>query len=72
MTVVDIRNIFSERNIELFHVDSSYIYYAEEKNTNGKNELFILEYDRSTRHERLITNYTLEDPTFVEHIFAMM
>ena len=69
MTVVDIRNIFSERNIELFHVDSSYIYYAEEKNTNGKNELFILEYDRSTRHERLITNYTLEDPTFVEHIF---
>ncbi len=70
MTVVDIRNIFSERNIELFHVDSSYIYYAEEKNTNGKNELFILEYDRSTRHERLITNYTLEDPTFVEHIFA--
>ncbi len=70
MTVVDIRNIFSERNIELFYVDSSYIYYAEEKNDSGKNELFILEYDRSTRHERLITNYTLEDPTFVEHIYA--
>ena len=70
MTVVDIRNIFSERNIELFKVDSSYIYYAEEKNENGKNELFILEFDRNTRHERLITNYTLEDPTFVEHIFA--
>lgn len=70
MTVVDIRNIFSDRNIELFNVDSSYIYYAEEKIENGKNELFILEYDRNTRHERLITNYTLEDPTFVEHIFA--
>ena len=70
MKVVDIRNIFSERNIELFDVNSSYIYYAEEKNEEGSNNLFILEYDRSTRRERLITNYTLEDPTFVEHLFA--
>ena len=70
MTVVDIRSIFSQRNIELFDISSSYIYYAEEKNEDGHNDLFILEYNRSTRRERLITNYTLEDPTFVEHLFA--
>lgn len=70
MTVIDIRSIFSQRNIELFAVDSSFVYYAEEKNDSGHDELFILEYNRSTRKERLITNYTLEDPTFVEHLFA--
>lgn len=70
MTVVDIRNIFSNRNIELFDINSSYIYYAEEKNEEGHNNLFILEYNRATRRERLVTNYSLEDPTFVEHIFA--
>ncbi len=70
MKVVDIRSIFSSRNIELFDVSSSYIYYAEEKNEEGHNDLFILEYNRSTRKERLVTNYTLEDPTFVEHLFA--
>ncbi len=70
MTVVDIRSIFNERNIEIFHTDKSYIYYSEEKTSSGKSELFLLEYDRNTRRERLITNYTLEDPTFVEHIFA--
>ena len=70
MTVVDIRSIFSQRNIELFDVSSSYIYYAEEKNEDGHNDLFILEYNRSTRRERLVTNYTLEDPTFVEHLYS--
>lgn len=70
MTVVDIRNIFSQRNIELFDVGSSYIYYSEEKNEEGHNNLFILEYNRSTRRERLVTNYSLEDPTFVQHLFA--
>ncbi len=70
MTVIDIRSVFSQRNIQLFEVDPSFIYYAEEKNDGGHDELFILEYNRSNRKERLITNYTLEDPTFVEHLFA--
>ncbi len=70
MTVVDIRSIFSHRNIEIFSIGSSYIYYAEEKNEGTRSELFLLEYNRSTRRERLITNYTLEDPTFVEHLYA--
>ncbi len=70
MTVVDIRNIFSNRRISLVNVGASHIYYAEEKNDEGSS-LFLLEYNRSTRKERLVTNYTLDDPTFVEHIFAL-
>lgn len=70
MTVVDIRNLFIGRNIQLFDVNSSYIYYAEEKNEGECTDLFIFEYNRATRRERLITNYSLEDPTFVEHLFA--
>ena len=70
MTVIDIRNIFTDRNIELVDVTPTHVYYAEEKNNGGHNDLFLLEYNRSTRRERLITNYTLDDPTFVEHIFS--
>lgn len=70
MTVIDIRNIFTDRNIELIDVTKTHIYYAEEKITDNHSDLFLLEYDRSTRKERLITNYSLEDPTFVEHIFS--
>lgn len=70
MTVVDLRNIFSQRNIQLFDVNSSYLYYAEEKKSDTLNELLILEYNRGSRRERLITNYSLEDPAFVSHLFA--
>lgn len=69
MTVVDIRGIFSDRNIQLADVNSSYVYYIEERNGDGHNNLFIMEYNRGTKRERLIANYSLEDPTFVEHIF---
>lgn len=70
MTVIDIRSIFSDRRIDLIDVNSSYIYYAEEKNEENHNDLYILEYNRKTRKERLITNYSLDDPTFIYHIFA--
>lgn len=70
MTVIDIRNIFSDRHIELVDVNPSYVYYAEEKNEEGHNNLFLLEYNRKTRKEHLVTNYSLEDPTFAEHIYA--
>ncbi len=70
MTVIDIRNIFSDRHVELVDVNPYYIYYAEEKNEDGHNDLFILEYNRRTRKERLIMNYSLDDPTYIQHIFA--
>lgn len=70
MTVVDIRNVFENRLIELFEINNSFIYYTEEKLQGDKSNLYILEYNRDTRRERLITNYTLEDSSFVQHLFS--
>lgn len=70
MTVVDIRNVFENRRIQLFYVDNDFIYYAEEKLYGELSNLYILEYNRDTHRERLVTNYTLEDSSFVQHIFA--
>ena len=69
MTVIDLRNIFSDRNIELVDITPSYIYYAEEKNVDGCRNLYLLEYSRKTGKERLVMNYTLEDPAFASHIY---
>lgn len=72
MVVVDIRNLFAQRNIEIFEINDAFIYYSEEKhNEDGQNSLYLLEYNRSSRRERLISNYTLQDPTFIQHIFAL-
>lgn len=70
MTVVDIRNFFTVRNVELIEVNPDFIYYSEEKNEEGHNNLFLLEYDRKYRRERIIVNYSLDDPTFRYHVFA--
>lgn len=70
MVVVDIRNFFTIRNVELIEINYDTIYYAEEKNEEGHNNLFVLEYNRETRRERIIANYSLDDPTFVQHLFS--
>lgn len=71
MTVIDIRNFFTIRNVEIIDINKKYIYYAEEKNEEGHNNLFLLEYNRETRRERVIINYSLDDPTFVQHLFNL-
>ena len=50
MTVVDIRSFFTLRNVELIEVNKDFIYYAEEKNEEGHNNLFLLEYNLSLIH----------------------
>lgn len=69
MTVVDIRNIVTDSNVELISISPSTIYYAEEKDEEGHRSLFILEYNRETRRERIIANYFLTKPSFVQHYF---
>ena len=69
MTVVDIRNIVTDSNVEIISISPSTIYYAEEKNEEGHRSLFILEYNRQTRRERIISNYFLTRPSFVQHYF---
>ena len=70
MTVADIRNIVTDSNVEIIEISDTMIYYAEEKNEEGHNSLFILEYNRITRSERVIANYFLNNPAFVQHYFS--
>jgi hypothetical protein len=70
MKVVDLRNIFQRCNDVLIEINDHFIYYAEEKKEEGHNSLFLLEYNRDTRRERIITNYYLSSPTFVQHFFS--
>lgn len=70
MVVVDIRNIFAVRNVEIIEINDDFIYYAEEKKEEGHNNLFLLEYNRVSKRERVVTHYSLDDPTFVQHLFS--
>lgn len=70
MKVVDLRNIFANCNDVLIEINEHFIYYAEEKREEGHNNLFLLEYNRDTRRERIISNYFLSNPTFVQHFFS--
>ncbi len=70
MKVVDLRNIFASCNDVLIEINDHFIYYAEEKREEGHNNLFLLEYNRDTRRERIISNYFLSNPTFVQHFFS--
>lgn len=70
MKVVDLRNVFASCNDVLIEISDHFIYYAEEKREEGHNNLFILEYNRVTRRERIIANYFLSNPAFVQHFFS--
>ena len=70
MKVVDLRNLFGNCNDALIEISDSRIYYAEEKTEEGHHSLFLLEYNRATHRERIIANYFLTDPAFVQHFFS--
>lgn len=70
MKVVDLRNVFASCSDTLVEVNDHYIYYAEEKQEEGHNNLFLLEYNRDTRRERIISDYFLNSPAFVQHYFS--
>ena len=69
--VVDIRNLVTASSVELIRVSDTNICYAEEKNEEGHNSLFLLSYDRLTRRETIIANYFLTDPSYVQHYTLM-
>lgn len=70
MVIEDLRNIFASCQDELIEVSDDFIYYAEEKMEEGHNSLFLLEYNRKTKRERIITNYILQNPSFVHHYYG--
>lgn len=70
MKVVDLRNIFASCNDVLIEINDHFIYYAEEKIEEGHHNLFLLEYNRDTRRERIVSSYFLNNPSFVQHFFS--
>ena len=70
MKIVDLRNTFANCNDALIEISDEFIYYSEEKVEEGHNILFLLEYNRVTRRERIIANYFLNDPSYVQHYFS--
>ncbi len=69
MKIEDLRNIYTSSRVELVELTGEALCYAEEKEEEGHNSLFLLEYNRHTKRERVITNYLLNDPSFVHHYF---
>ena len=51
MKVVDLRNVFTNCNDELIEIDRNLVYYAEEKSEEGRDALFLLEYDHAAKQE---------------------
>ena len=70
MKVVDLRNLFTSSNVSLIEIGNEKIYYAEEKPEEGHNSLFLLEYNRVTKRERIIADYFLTNPAYVQHFFS--
>lgn len=70
MKVVDLRNLFTSSNVSLIEFEADKIYYAEEKSEEGHNSLFLLEYNLKTHRERIVANYFLTDPVYVQHFFS--
>ncbi|MCI1983100.1 MAG: hypothetical protein LKJ45_08080 [Oscillospiraceae bacterium] len=70
MKVVDLRNIFTSCNDVLIEISDTLIYYAEEKLEEGHPSLFLLAYDRVTKRERILANYVLTNPAYVQHFFS--
>ena len=64
MKIEDLRNIYTNSRVDLIELGGESIYYAEEKVEEGHNSLFLLEYNRRTKRERVVTNYILNDPLF--------
>jgi hypothetical protein len=70
LKVVELRNVFTSCNDTLIEIKDDFIYYAEEKKEEGHNNLFILEYNRDTKRERILSNYFLKSTNYIKHFFS--
>lgn len=70
MTVIDIRDELYQRQIEIVEVTDEYIYYAEEKNVDGIDALYLLEYDCAAEKERVMAYFTFDDASYIQHYYS--
>lgn len=69
MKIVDLRNPYVACRDELIGIGGTLIHYAEEKMEEGHPSLFLLEYNRAMKRERMLANYLLPGPACVQHFF---
>ena len=69
MKIVDLRSTLVTCNDKLIDISGENIYYAEEKNVEGHQNLFLLAYNRETRRERVLADYRVTKPDYVMHYF---
>ncbi len=70
MTVIDIRDEVHARQIEIIEVTDDYIYYAEEKNVNGIDAIYILQYDCAHEKENVMAYFTFDDASYIQHYYV--
>lgn len=70
MTVIDIRDEFYKRKIEIIEVTDDYIYYAELKSDGGVDSIYILEYSCEDEQERILAYFPFEDEDYFRHYYA--
>lgn len=70
MIVADIRNNYNSREIKIIESTDDYIYYSEEKDEHDAFSLEFIEYSIKGNKERIISSYTLDNKTFIDHTFA--
>ena len=69
MKIVDLRSTLVTCNDRLIEISGEHIYYAEEKNMEGHQNLFLLAYNREEHSERVLADYRVTRPDYVMHYF---
>lgn len=70
MTVVDIRDELYKRQIEIVEVTEEHIYYAEEKNVEDIDAIYLLDYNCVEEQEKVMAYFTFDDSSYIQHYYA--
>lgn len=70
MTVIDLREKLFNRRIEIIEITDCCVYYAEELQLNDIDTVYIYCYDFSLRTENIISYFSFEDDTYLQHYYT--
>ena len=69
MTIIDLRDILFNRRIEIIEITDICAYYAEELRVNDIDTVYVYCYDFSLNTENIISYFSFEDDTYLQHYF---
>lgn len=70
MTIVDLRDELHQRRIEIIEITDCCVYYAEELKVNDIDTVYIYCYDFLLRTENIISYFSFEDDTYLQHYYT--